>query len=152
MDHALAAAEARGHRAVLLLGDAPYYARFGFSAQKTNALSLPGPFERDRLLGLEFNQGAFDGASGTIVPTGARLPKIKAIPSRRRCVPCAARRSDHAGEPADKTRCCTFAHPSRRHHDPRDRVERHDRQGLIGTPMGSGRAAILRRDTAVALI
>src|SRR3984893_5385424 len=52
MDHALAAAKARGHRAVILLGDAPYYARFGFSALKTGELSLPGPFERDRLLGL----------------------------------------------------------------------------------------------------
>src|SRR5450755_558342 len=30
MDHALAAAKARGHGAVVLLGDAPYYARFGF--------------------------------------------------------------------------------------------------------------------------
>src|SRR4029450_8143096 len=57
MDHALAAAKARDHRAVLLLGDAPYYARFGFSAAKTGALSLPGPFERDRLLGVEFAEG-----------------------------------------------------------------------------------------------
>src|SRR6185436_3352015 len=32
MDHALAAAKAHGHRAVILLGDAPYYARFGCSA------------------------------------------------------------------------------------------------------------------------
>ena len=71
MDHALAATETRGHRAVLLLGDAPYYARFGFSAQKASALSLPGPFERDRLLGLELKEGALDGASGMIVPTGA---------------------------------------------------------------------------------
>src|SRR3954449_12144667 len=54
MDHALAAAKARGHRAVILLGDAPYYARFGFSAQKTGKLLLPGPFERERLLALEF--------------------------------------------------------------------------------------------------
>src|SRR5690349_19641233 len=54
MDHALAAAKARGHRAVILLGDAPYYARFGFTAQKTGQLSLPGPFERERLLGIEF--------------------------------------------------------------------------------------------------
>src|SRR6478752_9144479 len=45
MDHALAAATARGHRAVILLGDAPYYARYGFSAAKIGALSLPGPFE-----------------------------------------------------------------------------------------------------------
>ena len=92
MDHALAAADARGHRAVLLLGDAPYYARFGFSAQKTSALSLPGPFERDRLLGLELKEGALDGASGMIVPTGASLPKMKAASPRKalRAVPRAA--------------------------------------------------------------
>src|ERR1700744_4412185 len=49
MDHALAAARARGHRAVLLLGDAPYYARFGVSAERTGELQLPGAFERERL-------------------------------------------------------------------------------------------------------
>src|SRR6267142_5937374 len=78
MDHALAAAKARGHRAVILLGDAPYYARFGFSAAKTGELSLPGPFERDRLLGLELRQGALDGTWGMIAPTGRPLPKAKA--------------------------------------------------------------------------
>ena len=78
MDHALAAAKARGHRAVILLGDAPYYARFGFSGLLTSELSLPGPFERDRLLGLELRAGALEGAWGMIVPTGARLPKSKA--------------------------------------------------------------------------
>src|SRR5580692_3358685 len=67
MDHALAAATARGHRAVILLGDEPYYARFGFSAEKMAGLSLPGPFERDRLLGLELQGGALDAARGTIV-------------------------------------------------------------------------------------
>src|ERR1700704_3879474 len=70
MNHALAAAKARGHGAVVLLGDAPYYARFGFSGLKTTELSLPGPFERDRLLGLELREGALDGAWGMIVPTG----------------------------------------------------------------------------------
>jgi len=83
MDHALAAAKARGHRAVILLGDAPYYARFGFSGLKTGELALPGPFERDRLLGLEFCEGALDGAWGMIVPTGAAVPKTKAARSRR---------------------------------------------------------------------
>jgi predicted N-acetyltransferase YhbS len=77
MDHALAAAAARGHRAVILLGDAPYYARFGFSAEKTAELSLPGPFERDRLLGLELAEGALDGAWGMIVPTGAAASKAR---------------------------------------------------------------------------
>ena len=71
MTHALAAAKARGHNAVILLGDAPYYARFGFSALKIGELSLPGPFERDRLLGLELREGALDGAWGMIAPTGA---------------------------------------------------------------------------------
>jgi predicted N-acetyltransferase YhbS len=83
MDHALAAAKARGHRAVILLGDAPYYARFGFSAAKTGELSLSGPFERDRLLGLELREGALDGAWGMIAPTGAPLPKTKASRARR---------------------------------------------------------------------
>jgi predicted N-acetyltransferase YhbS len=71
MTNALAAAKARGHGAVILLGDAPYYARFGFSGLKTGELSLPGPFERDRLLGLELREGALDGAWGMIASTGA---------------------------------------------------------------------------------
>ncbi|MFT4121375.1 GNAT family N-acetyltransferase [Bradyrhizobium sp.] len=78
MHQALAAARARGHAAVILLGDAPYYARFGFSAEKTAELSLPGPFERDRLLAIEFVAGALDGAAGMIVPTGAVSPRRRA--------------------------------------------------------------------------
>jgi predicted N-acetyltransferase YhbS len=83
MDHAIAAAKARGHRAVILLGDAPYYARFGFSGRNTGELSLPGPFERDRLLGLELREGALDGAWGMISATGAPLPKAKAGRTRK---------------------------------------------------------------------
>ena len=82
MDHALAAATARGHSAVILLGDGPYYARFGFSTENTTELSLPGPFERDRLLGLELVAGALDGARGMIVPTGLSLPTRKAPRAR----------------------------------------------------------------------
>ena len=81
-DRALAVAKARGPRAVVLLGDTPYYARFGFSAAKTGELSLPGPFEHDRLLGLELCEGALGGARGMIVATGARLSKP--TPSRVR--------------------------------------------------------------------
>jgi predicted N-acetyltransferase YhbS len=75
MQQALAAAAARGHGAVILLGDAAYYERFGFTAAKTAKLSLPGPFERERLLGLELRDGALDGACGLIVPTGAAAPR-----------------------------------------------------------------------------
>src|SRR5712672_683265 len=87
MDHALAAAKARGHRAVILLGDAPYYARFGFSALKTGELSLQGPFERDRLLGLELSEGALDGAWGMIVPTGKPELKTRAVRARKTLLP-----------------------------------------------------------------
>src|SRR5882724_11200170 len=92
MNQALAAAKARGHGAVVLLGDAAYYARFGFSALKTGELSLPGPFERDRLLGLELRPGALDGAWGMIAPTGALARKTAASRARRtlRPVPHAA--------------------------------------------------------------
>jgi predicted N-acetyltransferase YhbS len=76
MKHALAAAKAHGHGAVILLGDAPFYARFGFSAAKTGELSLPGPFERDRLLGLELRKGGLDGTCGMIQASGASAPEI----------------------------------------------------------------------------
>ncbi len=77
---ALDIAGQRGHGAVILLGDAPYYARFGFSAEKTGELALPGAFERDRLLGLEFRQGALDGAWGMIAPTGALHAQAQGSP------------------------------------------------------------------------
>jgi predicted N-acetyltransferase YhbS len=92
VDHALTAAKARGHGAVILLGDPPYYARFGFSARKSGELSLPGPFDRDRLLGLELREGALDGAAGMIAPTGAQAPQSKPrVAARlRKLAPCAA--------------------------------------------------------------
>ena len=92
MDAALETAKARGHGAVILLGDAPYYARFGFSADKTGELLLPGPFERERLLGLELREGALDDCWGMVVAAGAGLPKIKA----RRAARKAARLVPHA--------------------------------------------------------
>ena len=66
MHHALREAARRRHGAVLLVGDAPYYSRFGFSSEKTSALWLPGPYERHRLLGRELKPGALDGARGLI--------------------------------------------------------------------------------------
>jgi predicted N-acetyltransferase YhbS len=83
MARALAAAIERGHRAVILLGDAPYYARFGFSTAKTADLILPGSFERERLLGLELQDGALDGAWGMIVPTGASASKARGVRGRK---------------------------------------------------------------------
>jgi predicted N-acetyltransferase YhbS len=71
MTRALDVAQVRGHGAVILLGDEPYYSRFGFSADKTGNLALPGSFERERLLAVELRAGALDGACGMILATGA---------------------------------------------------------------------------------
>jgi predicted N-acetyltransferase YhbS len=72
MREALARAKALGHRAVLLVGDAPYYARLGFTAELTRGLRLPGPYERERFLALELVAGALRGAHGLITATGER--------------------------------------------------------------------------------
>jgi len=63
-----------GHGAVILVGDAPYYGRFGFCGEKTAALRLPGPVERSRFLALELKPGALDGAQGLLAATGRPLP------------------------------------------------------------------------------
>jgi predicted N-acetyltransferase YhbS len=73
----LAIEEARrlGHKAILLVGDAPYYARFGFTAEKTGALAMPGPYERHRFLALELEEGALDGAQGVLRATGRKATR-----------------------------------------------------------------------------
>lgn len=73
MRHAIAEAARLGHPAILLVGDAPYYERFGFSADKTAGLAMPGPYERDRFLALELEQGALAGARGTLKANGRRV-------------------------------------------------------------------------------
>jgi predicted N-acetyltransferase YhbS len=75
MDRALRDARRLGHKAVLLVGDAPYSGRFGFSADKTGALWLPGPYDRDRLLGHELVAGALDGVRGLLDAGGALQPQ-----------------------------------------------------------------------------
>ena len=70
MCEALRRTKALGHGAMLLVGDAPYYARFGFTAERTGGLWLPGPYERERFLALELIPGALAGARGLVRPTG----------------------------------------------------------------------------------
>jgi predicted N-acetyltransferase YhbS len=68
--HGLREVRRLGHGAVILVGDAPYYSRFGFAGDKTAGLKLPGPVERHRLLALELVSGALDGAHGMVGATG----------------------------------------------------------------------------------
>ncbi len=60
-----------GHEAVMLVGDAAYYGRFGFSADRTGRLTLPGWVDRARVLALELVDGALAGAEGPVRATGA---------------------------------------------------------------------------------
>ena len=71
MDEAISRAKAFGHAAILLVGDAPYYARFGFERRHTLGLNMPGPVEADRFLGLELRPGALGDAQGLVKATGA---------------------------------------------------------------------------------
>ncbi len=70
MREALARAKALDHKAVLLVGDAPYYARFGFEATLTARLVLPGPVDPARFLGLELADGALATAAGVVAAAG----------------------------------------------------------------------------------
>lgn len=69
--HGLQSASALGHRAVILVGDAPYYERFGFSRAGAQALDLPGPVDPARFLALELQPGALACATGLVRATGA---------------------------------------------------------------------------------
>jgi predicted N-acetyltransferase YhbS len=71
MNEALARAAEFGHRAVILVGDAPYYAPFGFTRAHTRTLAMPGPIDEARFLGLELQEGALEKAQGIVAPTGA---------------------------------------------------------------------------------
>jgi predicted N-acetyltransferase YhbS len=88
MRRAIARARLAGHGAILLVGDAPYYGRFGFSAAATGDLWMPGRFERDRLLALEIKPGTLEGARGLIGATGrfAPAPDLAALVAQDRLV------------------------------------------------------------------
>lgn len=73
--HGLRNARKLGHAAVILVGDEPYYRRFGFSADLTRRLVLPGPVDRRRFLGLELAHAALARAEGAVTAeVGYTLP------------------------------------------------------------------------------
>lgn len=60
----LATALEDGWERVMLVGDAPYYGRFGFS--KLEGVEMPPPTNPDRVLGNALVEGAWDGVTGTV--------------------------------------------------------------------------------------
>ena len=75
MERALNEARVKGHGAVILVGDAPYYARFGFAHGPVADLHLPGPVERHRFLGLELIPGVLDGAEGLVAASTRKVER-----------------------------------------------------------------------------
>ena len=64
----LATAAAQGHALVILVGDAPYYARVGFMKIPDGQMLLPGPVDPKRFLFLELRAGALSAAHGLVLP------------------------------------------------------------------------------------
>lgn len=68
MECAIASARAAGDTLILLVGDLPYYQRFGFKPVPFGQLTLPGPVDPARFLALELTPGALDRARGQVLP------------------------------------------------------------------------------------
>jgi predicted N-acetyltransferase YhbS len=66
VEEGLTRARANGFSLVLLVGDMPYYARFGFQPVPPGRIVLPGPVDPARLLALELTPGALGGARGMV--------------------------------------------------------------------------------------
>ncbi|WP_421865530.1 GNAT family N-acetyltransferase [Parvibaculum sp.] len=66
MKAGLARAAEQGHRIVVLVGDEPYYRRFGFTRALARRLELPGWVDPARFLARELVSGALAGVAGMI--------------------------------------------------------------------------------------
>jgi len=64
MEASLAAASEQGHALVLLVGDLPYYERVGFSKVPAGQITMPQPFDPERLLWRALLPAAEQGVFG----------------------------------------------------------------------------------------
>ena len=64
IDESISRARHAGVTRIVLVGDEPYYRRFGFT--KADFLEMPPPTNPDRLLHRALVEGAFDGVEGVI--------------------------------------------------------------------------------------
>ena len=65
VERACDAARKAGEAAVLLVGDLPYFDRFGFSAELARGVVMPGPVDQRRVLARVFRPSP-DGLSGPV--------------------------------------------------------------------------------------
>lgn len=65
---------------VLLVGDLPYYARFGF--RRLDSVRMPPPTNPDRVLGIELVAGAWRDVGGEVERWEGPLPETVPTPSQ----------------------------------------------------------------------
>lgn len=66
MKRGIAEAKKKGWKSIMLVGDAPYYARVGFAPIPRGRIRFPGPVDPARILGLALTEGALDALDGAI--------------------------------------------------------------------------------------
>lgn len=66
VESACEAAKAAGWKAVLLVGDAPYFTRAGFSNAHTKGVEMPGPVDQRRVLLKALVEGGDESLSGPV--------------------------------------------------------------------------------------
>jgi predicted N-acetyltransferase YhbS len=67
IEEGIARAREQGYRLVVLVGDMPYYGRFGFIPIPRGQIMLPGPVDPARLLALDLVSGAAASAQGLLL-------------------------------------------------------------------------------------
>lgn len=67
INQGLNAARTSGRSIVLLVGDEPYYGRFGFKNIEAGRIIFPGPVNPKRLLGLSLKDEALEKAQGIVI-------------------------------------------------------------------------------------
>jgi predicted N-acetyltransferase YhbS len=66
IENGLELAKAQGYALVLLVGDLPYYERFGFKRVLPGQITLPGPVDPARLLSVDLKPGALQDCEGQV--------------------------------------------------------------------------------------
>jgi predicted N-acetyltransferase YhbS len=75
VEEGIARSKTEGFSLVLLVGDVPYYGRFGFAPVPPGQVALPGPVDPQRVLALELERGTLSAMRGEV--RGYALPDTK---------------------------------------------------------------------------
>lgn len=79
ISESLSVARGLGWARVMLVGDLPYYRRFGF--ERLAGITMPPPTNPDRVLGIALHPSAWAGVQGQVVPWSQDQPPLATGPS-----------------------------------------------------------------------